>query len=142
MSCLTQRPGHDELILAWAQALAFKLGAQQWEFEAARDAFGDTMRKFAPGGGAGHFLARAIARRSEQVCNCSNDAHIQLAKKCNEHAAVHVAAACHSALILMHIIMCKGRDAAALARPLQTCLLLQNCFNASVPFAGVLLLAL
>lgn len=51
------------------QALAFKLGAQQWEFEAARDAFGDTMRKFAPGGGAGHFLARAIARRSEQVCS-------------------------------------------------------------------------
>ncbi|KAK9826204.1 hypothetical protein WJX81_007511 [Elliptochloris bilobata] len=48
------------------QALAFQLGAQQWEFEAARDAFGDTMRKFAPGGGAGHFLARAIARRSEQ----------------------------------------------------------------------------
>jgi len=47
--------------------VAFRLGAQQWEFEAARDAFGDTMRQFAPGGGAGHFLARAIARRSEQV---------------------------------------------------------------------------
>jgi hypothetical protein len=49
------------------QEVAFRLGAQQWEFEAARDAFGDTMRQFAPGGGAGHFLARAIARRSEQV---------------------------------------------------------------------------
>ena len=57
--------------LPWAQALAFQLGAQQWEFEAARDAFGDTMRKFAPGGGAGHFLARAIARRSEQVASAA-----------------------------------------------------------------------
>ena len=46
---------------------AFELGAAKWEFENARKAFGDTMRKFAPGGGAGHFLANAIARRTDRV---------------------------------------------------------------------------
>lgn len=48
-------------------AQAFELGAAKWEFENARKAFGDTMRKFAPGGGAGHFLANAIARRTDRV---------------------------------------------------------------------------
>jgi hypothetical protein len=49
---------------------AFELGAAKWEFENARKAFGDTMRKFAPGGGAGHFLANAIARRTDKVSPC------------------------------------------------------------------------
>ena len=44
-----------------------KLGEKEWEFENAKKAFGDTMRKFAPGGGAGHFLANAIARRTDAV---------------------------------------------------------------------------
>ncbi|BDA48903.1 probable Afadin- and alpha-actinin-binding protein at N-terminal half [Coccomyxa sp. Obi] len=48
------------------QKQAFELGAAKWEFENARKAFGDTMRKFAPGGGAGHFLANAIARRTDR----------------------------------------------------------------------------
>lgn len=48
-------------------AQAFELGAAKWEFENARKAFGDTMRMFAPGGGAGHFLANAIARRTDRV---------------------------------------------------------------------------
>jgi len=49
-----------------------KLGEKEWEFENAKKAFGDTMRKFAPGGGAGHFLANAIARRTDAVSLCSH----------------------------------------------------------------------
>ena len=49
-----------------------KLGEKEWEFENAKKAFGDTMRKFAPGGGAGHFLANAIARRTDAVSSRSD----------------------------------------------------------------------
>lgn len=54
-------------MIGMLRAQAFELGAAKWEFENARKAFGDIMRKFAPGGGAGHFLANAIARRTDRV---------------------------------------------------------------------------
>ena len=72
--CTSARPRHCSLLAQLCvrarralRAQAFELGAAKWEFENARKAFGDTMRMFAPGGGAGHFLANAIARRTDRV---------------------------------------------------------------------------
>ena len=45
------------------------LGKAKWEFENTRNAFQETMSQFAPGFGAGTFLARAIAKRSALVIN-------------------------------------------------------------------------
>lgn len=147
---MTQHSRHEEPNLAWVQALAFKLGAQQWEFEAARDAFGDTMRKFAPGGGAGHFLARAIARRSEQVRDCSCSADVHSLDTADYYAlqprAISMGCLLHSTRqLLVSLTLSRWNaeaDADASSGSLQICLLLHICFSAYVPFAGMCLLAL
>ena len=46
---------------------AQELGHAKWEFENTKSAFQENMRQFAPGFGAGTFLAKAIAMRSAKV---------------------------------------------------------------------------
>ena len=46
---------------------ARELGLAKLEFETHRTVFAETMREFAPGFGAGAFLAKAMARNAAQV---------------------------------------------------------------------------
>ena len=47
------------------------LGQARWEFDNTQKAFQEAMSKFAPGFGAGVFLARAIAKKSAAVSHCA-----------------------------------------------------------------------
>ena len=52
---------------------AFELGQAKWQFDNTRQEFERAMRQFAPGFGAGKFLAKAIEKRSARACILSHN---------------------------------------------------------------------
>lgn len=70
------------------------------------------MRKFAPGGGAGHFLANAIARRTDAVSRCLHIcAHPVILGIVNLHCAAEIVlrllSFCKQPLHVVHVMYCR-----------------------------------